>query len=98
MPNLSKISARHNSIGSLDPTDVEGCNHLDQLDLSYNRLATLTGAFDGLANLVKLGLIGNELACIDRQALDSLRRVREVEVDLRYLQCNCANNFVSSSP
>ena len=94
MPNLSKISARHNSIGSLDPTDVEGCNHLDQLDLSYNRLATLTGAFDGLANLVKLGLIGNELACIDRQALDSLHRVREVEVDLRYLQCNCANNFV----
>jgi len=94
LPNLAKVSARHNSIGSLDPADVRACNNLDQLELGYNRLATLTGTFDGLANLVKLGLIGNELACIDRQALDSLHRVREVEVDLRYLQCTCANNFV----
>ena len=88
------MSARHNSIGSLSPGDVEGCNNLDQLELGYNRLATLTGTFEGLSNLVKLGLIGNELACIDMQALDSLHRVREVEVDLRYLQCSCANNFV----
>ena len=94
MPSLAKVSARHNSIGSLDPADVRACNNLDQLDLSYNRLATLTGTFDGLANLVELGLIGNELACIDREVLDSLHRVREVEVDLRYLQCTCANNFV----
>ena len=94
LPNLSKISARHNSIEALSPDDVQACSGLDQLDLSYNRIAVLTGAFDGLTNLAKLGMIGNELACIDMEALDSLYRVREVELDLRYLACTCANNFV----
>ena len=94
LPNLSKISARHNSIEALSPDDVQACSGLDQLDLSYNRIAVLTGAFDGLTNLAKLGMIGNELACIDMEALDSLYRVREVEFDLRYLACTCTNNFV----
>ena len=54
----------------------------------------VSGAFQGLQSLNKINLIGNDIVCVDREALESLANVEEIEIDLRYLQCSCANDWV----
>ena len=79
---------------SINCRDFEGCHQLLNLDLAHNQIAIISGAFHGLQNLNKINLIGNDIACIDREALESLTNVEEIEIDLRYLQCSCGNDWV----
>ena len=76
--------------------DFEGCHQLVNLDLAHNQIAMLSGHFQGFQSLKKLNLLGNDIVCVDREALESLDNVEEIEIDLRYLQCSCANNWVRS--
>ena len=57
------------------------------LDLAHNQIAMVSGAFQGLQSLNKINVIGNDIVCVDREALESLANVEEIEIDLRYLQC-----------
>ena len=53
--------------------------NLEELDLSYNKLATLPGSIAKLNNLKKLHLHGNKgsLGTIDASQIKKLRKVRE---------------------
>ena len=79
---------------SITCRDFEGCHQLVNLDLAHNQIALVSGAFQGLRGLNKINLIGNDIVCVDRESLESLTNVEEIEIDLRYLQCSCGNDWV----
>ena len=79
---------------SITCRDFEGCHQLVNLDLAHNQIALVSGAFQGLRSLNKINLIGNDIVCVDRESLESLTNVEEIEIDLRYLQCSCGNDWV----
>ena len=79
---------------SITCRDFEGCHQLVNLDLAHNQIALVSGAFQSLRSLNKINLIGNDIVCVDRESLESLTNVVEIEIDLRYLQCSCGNDWV----
>ena len=87
LPSLRQLSARHNQLSVLEPAHLDNCGHLHQLELGHNRLALLSGRLRGLRGLKRLGLLGNHISCLQREALEELEGLEELELDLRYFSC-----------
>ena len=92
---LRTISLEHNDITHIGREDYLGCSGLEELDLSYNNIATITQhSLTGLDKLKKLTILGNYIICFDKTFLDKFAYVPVIEIDLRFLECNCESKWV----
>ena len=96
LPSLRHLSARHNQLSVLEPGHLDHCGHLLQLELGHNRLALLSGRLRGLRGLKRLGLLGNHISCLQKEVLEELEGLDELELDLRYFSCRCLQFYVSN--
>ena len=93
--DVTTISLQHNSITHIGREDFLGCSELEELDLSYNNIATITQhSLAGLDKLKKLKILGNFIICFDKTFLDKFTYVPVIEIDLRYLECNCQSKWM----
>jgi hypothetical protein len=92
---LSKITLEHNEISEIRMEDFIGCSEVEELDLSYNNIATIDqDTFTGLSKLKKLKILGNFIICFDKKVLDKFDYILVIEIDLRFLECNCQSRWV----
>ena len=92
---LSKIILEHNEINQIGKEDFIGCSEVEELDLSYNNIATIDqDTFTGLSKLKKLKILGNFIICFDKKVLDKFDYVPVIEIDLRFLECNCQSKWI----
>ena len=92
---LTKISLEHNHINQIRGIDFMGCSEVEELDLSYNNIAIITQNFlTGLPKLKKLKILGNYIICFDKKSLQQFAYIPVIEIDLRFLECNCQSKWV----
>ena len=93
--DLIKINLEHNEISEIRKDDFIGCSDVEELDLSYNNIATITqDSLTGLTKLKKLKILGNYIICFDKKVLQKFDYIPVIEIDLRFLECNCQSNWV----
>ncbi|XP_052119527.1 insulin-like growth factor-binding protein complex acid labile subunit [Frankliniella occidentalis] len=85
-PEASTITLRGNNILSVEYT-VNFYQHLQQLDVSQNRLQSLGSKnFDALERLVSLNVSGNELGALGKDAFRGLRALRVLDLSDNLLE------------
>ena len=94
MRDITSISLEHNDITHIGREDYLGCSELEELDLYYNNIATISQySLTGL-KLKKLKVLDNYIICFDKTFLDKFSYVPVIEIDLRFLECNCESKWV----
>lgn len=82
--NLRILHLRSNrlSASQLGPSVLSGLRKLQEIDLSYNRLAggLTSSLFQGLDNLISLELTANNFTALKRGMLASLKRLRHLRL------------------
>ncbi|KAK3911654.1 Leucine-rich repeat neuronal protein 2 [Frankliniella fusca] len=85
-PEASTITLRGNNILSVEYT-VNFYQHLQQLDVSQNRLQSLGSKnFDALERLVSLNVSGNEIAALGKDVFRGLRALRVLDLSDNLLE------------
>ena len=93
--DLIKISLEHNEISEIGKDDFIGCSDVEELDLSYNNIASIDqDSLTGLTKLKKLKILGNYIICFDKKVLAKFDYIPVIEIDLKFLECNCESNWL----
>ena len=70
LTNLRHLDLSHNKIEDIDEAFFENARSLRWLDLKYNRLLSLSSAFQKLSSLSHLSLFANRITCLPVFLLD----------------------------
>ena len=93
--DITRVSLEHNSISHIGREDFLGCSEMEELDLSHNNIATIAEeSLTGLNKLKKLKILGNYIICFDMKFLQKFSYIPVIEIDLRFLECNCQSKWV----